>query len=286
MVTRMLDGNEIAKKKMADLTSRVEKLPSKPTLALIQIGNDESSNVYVRAKMKRAHSVGIEAKLYKYETMTQPELLERLKEFSDDSSVNAIMIENPLPPGFDYYEIAKAIPYYKDVDALSPVNQGSLNINREFMVPATPRAVVDILDYYGYDYKSVSSVAIINHSPVVGRPLSMMLLNRNYTVTICHVFTADVRRYTRNAKVVVVAVGKPDFLDRSYVNTDSIVIDVGINYVNGSVKGDVKYDDLNGFIEALTPVPGGVGPVTATNILENVVRTSEFQMKNNATKTA
>ncbi len=286
MVTKILDGNEIAKKKMEDLRARVEKLPSKPVFDLVQVGNDESSNIYARAKIKRSRSVGIEAKLFKYESITQKELLQKLGEFSEDRDVNAIMIENPLPPGFDYYEIARTIPYYKDVDALSPVNQGSLNINREFMVPATPRAVVDILDYYGYSYKNVSSVTIINHSPVVGRPLSMMLLNRNYTVTVCHVFTADVRRYTRNSKVIVVAVGKPGFLDRSFVNPDSVVIDVGINYVNDTVRGDVKTDEINGYVEAFTPVPGGVGPVTATNILENVVRTAEFQMGNFRPQTA
>ncbi len=286
MVTKILDGNEIAKKKMDDLRARVEKLPARPVFNLIQIGNDESSNIYVRAKMKRSRSVGIEAKLFKYDSITEKELIQILREFSEDRNVNAIMLENPLPTGFDYYDIAKNITYYKDVDALSPVNQGSLNINREFMVPATPKAVVDILDHYGYNYKNVSSVTIINHSPVVGRPLSMMLLNRNYTVTVCHIFTADVRRYTRNSKVIVVAVGKPGFLDRSFVNPDSVIIDVGINYVNDTVTGDVKTDDVNGYVEALTPVPGGVGPVTATNILENVVRTAEFQMGNFRPQTA
>ncbi|WP_297218139.1 bifunctional 5,10-methylenetetrahydrofolate dehydrogenase/5,10-methenyltetrahydrofolate cyclohydrolase [Thermoplasma sp.] len=274
MAVRILSGEEIAEKKANDLRAKIEKLGLEPSLKLIQLGNDEAASIYARAKIRRGKKIGIKVDLERYDEISASDLLRRIKEIADDPTINGLMIENPLPKGFDYYEIVKEIPYYKDVDALSPYNQGLIALNREFLVPATPRAVIDILDHYGYHE---TTVTIINRSPVVGRPLSMMLLNRNYTVSVCHSKTPNITAYTKNAKVVVVAVGRPGFLKSSMVSDDSVVVDVGINYVNDRVVGDADFEDVSKHVEAVTPVPGGVGPITATNILENVVRAAEFQ---------
>ncbi|KAA8923217.1 MAG: bifunctional 5,10-methylenetetrahydrofolate dehydrogenase/5,10-methenyltetrahydrofolate cyclohydrolase [Thermoplasma sp.] len=274
---KMLTGEEIAEEKAKVLRERIQELDLQPSLKLIQIGNDEAASIYARAKIRRGKNVGIKVDLEKYEDISVEDLVKRIKEIADDPDINGLMIENPLPKGFDYYEIVKNIPYYKDVDALSPYNQGLIALNREFLVPATPRAVIDILDHYGYHENTVT---VINRSPVVGRPLSMMLLNRNYTVSVCHSKTPDIASMARSSKIVVVAVGRPGFLKRDMVTPGSVVIDVGINYVSDKVVGDTDFNDISNYVEAITPVPGGVGPITATNILENVVRAAEFQKKN------
>ncbi|WP_297025907.1 bifunctional 5,10-methylenetetrahydrofolate dehydrogenase/5,10-methenyltetrahydrofolate cyclohydrolase [Thermoplasma sp.] len=277
MAVKMLTGEEIAEEKAKVLRERIQELDLQPSLKLIQIGNDEAASIYARAKIRRGKNVGIKVDLEKYEDISVEDLVKRIKEIADDPDINGLMIENPLPKGFDYYEIVKNIPYYKDVDALSPYNQGLIALNREFLVPATPRAVIDILDHYGYHENTVT---VINRSPVVGRPLSMMLLNRNYTVSVCHSKTPDIASMARSSKIVVVAVGRPGFLKRDMVTPGSVVIDVGINYVSDKVVGDTDFNDISNYVEAITPVPGGVGPITATNILENVVRAAEFQKKN------
>ncbi|CAC12027.1 methylenetetrahydrofolate dehydrogenase (NADP+) related protein [Thermoplasma acidophilum] len=274
---KILRGEEIAEKKAENLHGIIERSGLEPSLKLIQIGDNEAASIYARAKIRRGKKIGIAVDLEKYDDISMKDLLKRIDDLAKDPQINGIMIENPLPKGFDYYEIVRNIPYYKDVDALSPYNQGLIALNREFLVPATPRAVIDIMDYYGYHENTVT---IVNRSPVVGRPLSMMLLNRNYTVSVCHSKTKDIGSMTRSSKIVVVAVGRPGFLNREMVTPGSVVIDVGINYVNDKVVGDANFEDLSEYVEAITPVPGGVGPITATNILENVVKAAEFQKNN------
>ncbi|BAB60189.1 methylene-tetrahydrofolate dehydrogenase [Thermoplasma volcanium GSS1] len=278
MAVKLLKGEEIAEKKAEELKERIEKMGVSPRLVLLQVGNYSAATIYARAKIKRGKKIGADVVLEKYEDLTKQELVRRIEELSADKDVNGIMVENPLPKTIDYYDIVKSIPYYKDVDALSPYNQGSIAINREFLVPATAMAVVDILKYYGYEK---TTATIINRSPVVGRPLSMMMLNRDYTVSICHSKTPDIRSIAKASKIIVVAVGRPGFLDDTYVTESSVVIDVGINYVQDKVIGDIDFDKVSEKVEAVTPVPGGVGPITATNILSNLVKAAEYQSNTN-----
>ncbi len=284
-MTTLLDGKDIASRIMEKLrenfSSIEEEYGVRASLRLILVGGDDAAAIYAKAKLKRAKRLNVDAKLLKFpEETSMKELISEITSLSSDRDVNGIMIENPLPKGLDFYSLADTIPYYKDVDGTSSRNQGLIVNRREFMTPATAAAVVAIMEHYNLSGK----VTIINRSPVVGRPLINMLLNRNNTVSVCHSKTPDLLEYTRIADVVVVAIGKPLFFGKSYFTERSSVIDVGINYVEDSIKGDADFTELNGYVEAITPVPGGVGPVTASLIFENLYKGTLFQLKGNSKK--
>ncbi len=284
-MTTLLDGKDIASRIMEKLrenfSSIEEEYGVRASLRLILVGGDDAAAIYAKAKLKRAKRLNVDAKLLKFpEETSMKELISEITSLSSDRDVNGIMIENPLPKGLDFYSLADTIPYYKDVDGTSSRNQGLIVNRREFMTPATAAAVVAIMEHYNLSGK----VTIINRSPVVGRPLINMLLNRNNTVSVCHSKTPDLSEYTRIADVVVVAIGKPLFFGKSYFTERSSVIDVGINYVEDSIKGDADFTELNGYVEAITPVPGGVGPVTASLIFENLYKGTLFQLKGNSKK--
>ena len=186
------------------------------------------------------------------------------------------MVESPLPPPLNFQEVVDNISFYKDTDGMTSFNQGNLYTKNEMIAPATARAVVDILEYYKIQ---PGNVCIINRSAVVGRPLAMLLLNRDYTVTLCHSKTVDIKRIARENNVLVVAIGKPDYIDESYVTSESTVIDVGINYSGNKISGDVNFDSVSNKAKNITPVPGGVGIVTATDIFENFLNGMKYQIK-------
>lgn len=273
-----LDGRPIARDMMADLKEKFSALEEKTghrvTVRILLVGNDEGARIYSEAKLKRAAKLNVDAEVLKFPAdSSRKEILDAVSELAGNSEVNGIMVENPLPKGMDFYEVVDRIPHYKDIDGTSTRNQGLIVNNREFLTPATALASVRIMEKYGLK----GSVAIVNRSQVVGRPLINMLLNRDYTVTVCHSKTANLKEHTSSADIVVAAVGRPAFFGRDYFSEKSNVIDVGINYVGGKITGDVDYDDISGFVNSVTPVPGGVGPVTATLIFENLYRGSEFQ---------
>ncbi|AAT43656.1 bifunctional methylenetetrahydrofolate dehydrogenase/methenyltetrahydrofolate cyclohydrolase FolD [Picrophilus oshimae] len=274
----IIDGVKISETKMERLKNEIEKIKNtgiNPKMKIILIGNDYGSVVYSKAKMRRGSKLGIDVDLDRYDSISREDLIKLLKRYSQSDDIHGIMIETPVP-GINYYDVVNEIPFYKDVDGMTSYNLGNLYLKNEFIAPATARAVVDILDYI--NIKS-GNVAIINRSPVVGRPLSMMLLNRDFTVTVCHSRTVNINEITRSSDIVVVAVGKPNFLDRSYVSDKNIIIDVGINYLNGKTCGDADYENIKDYVNAITPVPGGVGPVTATDIFENFINGLKYQIK-------
>ncbi|SMD31281.1 bifunctional methylenetetrahydrofolate dehydrogenase/methenyltetrahydrofolate cyclohydrolase FolD [Picrophilus oshimae] len=274
----IIDGVKISETKMERLKNEIEKIKNtgiNPKMKIILIGNDYGSIVYSKAKMRRGSKLGIDVDLDRYDSISREDLIKLLKRYSKSDDIHGIMIETPVP-GINYYDVVNEIPFYKDVDGMTSYNLGNLYLKNEFIAPATARAVVDILDYI--NIKS-GNVAIINRSPVVGRPLSMMLLNRDFTVTVCHSKTVNIKEITRSSDIVVVAVGKPNFLDRSYVSDKNIIIDVGINYLNGKTCGDADYENIKDYVNAITPVPGGVGPVTATDIFENFINGLKYQIK-------
>lgn len=275
-----LEGKGIASELMSNLkakfTSFEEQTGNRVTLRIILVGEDEGARIYSEAKLKRAVKLNVDAKVLKYSSdSTKSEIIEEVDRLSSDDTVNGIMVENPLPPGLDFYEVVDRIPFYKDVDGTSTTNQGLIVNRREFLTPATALACVRIMEKYSLK----GNVTIVNRSQVVGRPLVNMLLNRDYTVSVCHSKTRNLQEYTRNADIVVAAVGRPSFFGREYFTPSSNVIDVGINYVENKITGDVNYPEINGFVNSVTPVPGGVGPVTATLIFENLYKGASRQIK-------
>lgn len=280
MTAEIIDGNSIAKELMANLKARFQGLKDKtgkvPKLTIIRVGDDEGSRIYAEAKVKRSKKLGIDANVMDYATITRDELADVVKKLGSDPSVHGIMIENPLPKGIDFYEIADMIPFYKDVDGTSSANQGRIVNRREFLTPATATAVVKIIEHY--PDLARSTVTIINRSPVVGRPLSQMLLNRDYTVSLVHTKTPSIPAYTKRSDIVVAAVGKANLVDDEMVGPDCTVIDVGINYVDGKIVGDVNFEVLSKSVKRITPVPGGVGAVTATLIFQNLLKAFEYQI--------
>lgn len=277
-MTTILDGNGIAKEIMNDLKIKFQKYEEKngrkASMRLILVGNDEGARIYSEAKLKRANKLNVDAKLLTFSSDTsEDEIVDIVKNLSSDDAVNGIMVENPLPKSMDFYNLVDQIPFYKDIDGTSARNQGLIVNKREFLTPATALASVKIMEEYGLK----GNVTIVNRSQVVGRPLINMLLNRDYTVSVCHSKTRNLMEYTRNADIVVAAIGKPLFFGEEYFTENSNIVDVGINYIDNKIVGDVDFGSLNGHVASITPVPGGVGPVTASLIFDNLYRGCELQ---------
>ncbi|MGE9811289.1 bifunctional methylenetetrahydrofolate dehydrogenase/methenyltetrahydrofolate cyclohydrolase FolD [Ferroplasma acidiphilum] len=276
----LLDGKVVASEKMERLKSEIkgiiEKYGIEPELKLIQVGNDPASTIYANSKIKRGTKLGINVTLEKFDNITMDKLVDYIKDANANPRINGIMVESPLPTPLNFQEVVDNISFYKDTDGMTSFNQGNLYTKNEMIAPATARAVVDILEYYKIQ---PGNACIINRSAVVGRPLAMLLLNRDYTVTLCHSKTVDIKRIARENKVLVVAIGKPDYIDESYVTSESTVIDVGINYSGNKISGDVNFDSVSNKAKNITPVPGGVGIVTATDIFENFLNGMKYQIK-------
>ncbi|WMT52248.1 MAG: bifunctional 5,10-methylenetetrahydrofolate dehydrogenase/5,10-methenyltetrahydrofolate cyclohydrolase [Ferroplasma sp.] len=277
----LLDGKNVANEKMSRIRTEIDAIKDKykinPALRLLQVGNDPASTIYANSKIKRGKRLGIEVELERFDTINQSDFVDHIKSINARDDINGIMIESPLPDGMNFYDAVNNISFYKDSDGMTAYNQGNLAMKNEMIAPATARAVVDILEYYNIEEKRA---CIINRSPVVGRPLSMLLLNRDYTVTVCHSKTPDLRAVCMENNVVIVAVGIPEFLDKTYVTEESTVVDVGINYSGEKISGDADFPALEGIVKNITPVPGGVGIVTATDIFENFLNGLKFQLKN------
>jgi len=277
----IIDGNKIAESMMqslaSDFSSFQDRTGKETNLVIIRIGNDEGAKIYSEAKIKRAKKLGVRSSVIDLPSATRDEILRNIQDLADDPSVTGIMIENPVPPPLDFGDLVDHIPFYKDVDGTSSMNQGRIVNRKEFLTPATPSAVVEIMSRYSELKKGI--VTIINRSPVVGRPLSQMLLNRDYTISVCHSKTPDIVQYTRRSDAVIAAIGKANFFTDELLNPDCTFIDVGINYVNGKVVGDGDFARLSKWIKRITPVPGGVGPITATMIFSNLLKAFKYQEK-------
>ncbi|MCL4451532.1 MAG: bifunctional 5,10-methylenetetrahydrofolate dehydrogenase/5,10-methenyltetrahydrofolate cyclohydrolase [Candidatus Thermoplasmatota archaeon] len=281
MPAEIIDGNKIAETMMQEISSGFKESQDKAgkdaNLVILRIGDDEGARIYSAAKVRRARKLGVKSSVIEISSATTEEVSERIKALSSDPDVTGIMIENPVPSPLDFTELVDQIPYYKDVDGTSSTNQGRIVNRKEFLTPATPSAVVEIMSMY--PELKTGIVTIINRSPVVGRPLSQMLLNRDYTISVCHSKTPDLVQYTRRSDTVVAAIGKASFFTDELLNPDCTFIDVGINYVNGKVVGDGDFARLSKWIKRITPVPGGVGPITATMIFSNLLKAFRYQEK-------
>lgn len=270
----ILSGKEIAKAIKNELKAKIAVSRGIPILAAVIFGDDEGSLMYAKYKAKAASKLGIEVELIHYpDVSTTEHALEKLEDISSDSHYHGIILEEPLPKAIDPYPLREAIPPEKDVDCTTAVNLGRIISGEPLFYPATPKAVLEILNYYNIATEGKHAV-ILGRSRTVGLPLANMLLRKepgaNATVTVCHSRTKDIASLSRDADILIVAIGKPEFIGREHVTEKTVVIDVGTNYVDGNLHGDVDLSSLEDYVKAVTPVPGGVGPVTVASLLSNV----------------
>lgn len=280
MTARILDGKAIAADVRAEVAEAVRGLGAAPGLAAVLVGDHPGSQVYVSAKRKAAAEVGIlslDSDLPP--TISQVELLDRIRVLNDNPLVHGIIVQLPLPEHIDPIPVQEAIDPRKDVDALHPENQGLLALGRPRFIPATPAGCVEILDRSGIEIEG-RRVVVVGRSSLVGRPLSILLSLKapglNATVTLCHTGTKDVGAETRRADILVVAAGRPNAVTAEMVAPGAVVVDVGINRgPDGALVGDVDFPRVSEVASAITPVPGGVGPMTVAMLLANTVRAAE-----------
>ena len=247
----------------------------KPCLAVIQIGDDPASNSYIRSKEKACNEIGIYFKHIKFnETVKEIEVINKILELNNDEYVHGILLQLPLPEGFNQDKLINYIARNKDVDGLTDINVGKLFNNKPGMVSCTPLGIMKLFEKENIDVKG-TNVTIVGRSNLVGKPLLGLLLNNDATVTICHSKTENLKKHTKNADILIVAVGKKHFITEDMVKEDAIVIDVGINKEDGKLYGDVDFSKVKTKVKKITPVPGGVGPMTVAMLMTNVIKAYE-----------
>ena len=280
----LLDGKKVSQLTKDRLKEKVEILKQEgitPKLAVIMVGSDSASQIYVRNKSKACDYIGIkfEEHLLPEETK-QEELLNLIEELNNKKEINGILLQSPIPRNLDINEAFRKISPEKDVDGFHPVNVGKLVLGQDTFISCTPFGIMKILEEYNIDIEGKNAV-VIGRSNIVGKPMSQCLLNKDATVTICHSKTKNLAEITKNADILVAAIGKPCFVTEDMVKPGAIVIDVGINRMeDGKLKGDVDFETVNQKASYITPVPGGVGPMTIAMLMTNVVKAAENQSKN------
>ena len=255
-----------------------EKKGITPGLAVVLVGNDPASAVYVRNKHKACLDAGIESYVITMsENTEESELIAKIDELNADEKVNGILVQLPLPKHICEDNIINRISPEKDVDAFHPANVGKILIGNYDFLPCTPAGIMDLLAYYNIDIEGKECV-VLGRSNIVGKPMALLLLGKNGTVTICHSRTKELANITKRADILVVAIGKPEFVTADMVKPGAVVIDVGINRLDsGKLVGDVKFDEVSELASAITPVPGGVGPMTITTLLKNTLTAARKQ---------
>ncbi len=270
MSAHIIDGRKIASEKEAILKKKIEELDRPPRLDTIFAGEDEGSKVYLGTKDKGCKRVGIDSVTHRYEdTVTESELIDKIRSMNEDDAVDGILVQMPLPKGIDTNRLISEIDPIKDVEGMHPVNLGSLIAGTEVRVPCTPKGILTMLDHEEVELKG-TEVCIVSHSMIVGKPMAILLLNRNTTVTVVHEFTENLSEHTSRADVLISAAGVPHLLSADMLKENAVVIDVGMNRLeSGELVGDVNFEDAKKIVAKITPVPGGVGPTTVLSLLEN-----------------
>ena len=271
-MTVILDGKKLRDKIFEELKAKVDEMPVKPSLAVILAGDDPSSKIYVNNKKKCAEKLGINSVVITYpSTVTENELLEKIKELNDDKHITAILVQLPLPVHIDKFKIIDAIAPEKDVDGLTPYNSGKLfSGEKPYVYPCTPKGILLLLDEYGIEIEGRHAV-VIGRSNLVGKPVAQMLLDRNATVTMCHSKTKNLSDITKTADILISAVGKK-VVGENMLKNNCVVIEVGIfRDENGKISGDVDFETVSKSASYISPVPGGVGPMTIASLMLNTV---------------
>lgn len=275
-MTVVIDGKGLSER----IINNLKDTNISATLAVILVGNNPASEIYVRNKEKSCEKAGIVSKLFKYdEDIQEKELLEKICQLNNDDTIDAILVQLPLPDHIDENKITKAILPEKDVDGFTPVNIGLLASGlKPYAYPCTPKGIMTILKEYNINPDGKHAV-VVGRSNIVGKPLSIMLLNANATVTTCHSHTKNLKDITKTADILVAAVGKPKFITAEMVKEGAVVIDVGISRIDGKLCGDVDFENVSGKTSFITPVPKGVGPMTIASLMENTVELYKNRQK-------
>ena len=274
---KIIDGRLIARNIESSISEKVIKLKQSgivPAIAVILVGDDPASMVYVRNKERAAQRCGILSKKDIYpESLTEKELINKIEELNNDPLIHGILVQLPLPPHIGEKKITEAINPAKDVDGFHPLNVGKIFTENAPFYPCTPYGILKMLDYYDIPVKGKNCV-IIGQSNIVGKPLAVMLMNRFATVSSLNIFTKDVKYIASKADVLISATGKAHLIDDGYVKDGAVVIDVGIANIGGKICGDVNFDKVINKVSKITPVPGGVGPLTVAVLMENTVKSA------------
>ena len=279
MTAQLIDGNALSKKIRADVAQRAAALTAKghrPGLAVILVGEDPASQVYVRNKVKACEDNGLYSVFDKYDAdLSEAALLERIQALNVDPRIHGILVQMPLPKHINPHKVIETIATHKDVDGYSTLSAGELMTGLPGFRPCTPYGCMKLIESTGINLRGKHAV-VIGRSNTVGKPMALLLLQANATVTVCHSATADIGFHTRQADVVVAAVGRPNTLTADMVKPGAVVIDVGINRkADGKLCGDVDFENVSQIASAITPVPGGVGPMTITMLLVNTIEAAE-----------
>ncbi|MDD3392104.1 MAG: bifunctional methylenetetrahydrofolate dehydrogenase/methenyltetrahydrofolate cyclohydrolase FolD [Bacilli bacterium] len=275
----LLDGKKYSQEIKENLTKKVKSSVIKPYLVVIQIGDDEASNTYIRAKEKACKEVGICFKHIKFsEDNKEQEIVNKIIELNNDSFVNGILLQLPIPQVFNQNKLINLISKDKDVDGLTDINVGKLFKGDNKLLPCTPLGIMKLLEKYEIPILGKHAV-VVGRSSLVGKPLAMLLLQAGATVTICHSKTNNLKDYTKTADILISAVGKKNLITADMIKEGSTIIDVGTNRFNGKLYGDVDFDSIKDKVSYITPVPGGVGPMTVAMLLNNVI--DNYEKSNN-----
>ena len=279
----MMNGKKIAKETREKLKIKCDELKEKginPKFAAIMVGNDNASQIYIRNKSKACEEIGIEFEEYLLsEKIEQKELIEKIKELNNRKDIHGILLQSPIPANLDINEAFRTIAPEKDVDGFNPLNIGKLCLNQDTFVSCTPYGIMKLFEAYGIELEG-KDVTIVGRSNIVGKPLIQCCLRKNATVTVCHSKTKDLKKHTKDADVVIMAIGKSKFLKADMIKEGAVVIDVGINRDGeGKITGDADFDNILSKASFITPVPGGVGPMTIAMLMNNIIKAAEMQNK-------
>ena len=277
----IIDGKKLAKEIREKLKSKCDVLKEKgvnPKLAVIMVGEDKASQVYVRNKSKACNEIGIKFEEFLLDENTkQEELIELIEKLNKDNNIHGILLQSPIPAHLEINEAFKIISPEKDVDGFNPINVGKLCLNQDTFVSCTPYGIMKMFEAYNIDLTG-KNVTILGRSNIVGKPLIQCCLNKNATVTVCHSKTKDLKEHTQNADVVIAAIGKSKFVTEDMIKQGAVVIDVGTNRgEDGKLTGDVDFEKVSKKASYITPVPGGVGPMTIAILMNNVIKAATIQ---------
>lgn len=269
-MTTILDGKTLSQKILAEVSEKVAKLDKKPHLVVLLVGEDAASQLYVNMKEKTAQKIGLKSTVLRYPENTEEEvILDKIAELNNDKDVTAILVQVPLPKQISEQKVIQAVAPHKDVDGFTTENIGKISIGLEpYAYPCTPLGIIKLLEEYNVDIAGKHAV-VVGRSNILGKPVAQMLLNKNATVTICHSYTKNLSEITKTADILVAAVGKPKMIKKEMIKPNCIVIDAGTSKVDGKTVGDVDFENVSELTSYITPVPGGVGPMTIACLMEN-----------------
>lgn len=269
----ILDGKKVSEEIIHNIKNTIEKEKLSIGLAIIWIGDNLSSKIYIENKINKCNFVGIKSELFHLDSnVLENDVIKLINELNNRDDIDGIIIQSPAPNHIDYMKCVNFILPSKDIDGFTNVSIGNLVQKRPSIISCTPKGIIRLLDYYNIPLEG-KKVCIINRSNIVGKPLFQLFLERNATVTICHSKTVNLEEITKNSDIIVTAVGKPNFITTNMVNNNSIIIDVGITRLGDKVVGDVDFNNVKDNVKCITPVPGGIGPMTIAMILENLLET-------------